>query len=128
MISSRLVEFSGSGFWSILSRWKMRGMPDVHLLKDSRTTFTRLCRRKASVKVTKYPTIVEMQSDVSVADQDRISGAPACRRRAIASKVVSMSWIPSFLILSSNSGSGMMECSLTKGKISSSACYSLSVR
>ncbi len=53
------------------------GTPDVHLLKDSWTAFTRLCRRKASVKVTTYPTIVEMQSAVSAADQDQIIGARA---------------------------------------------------
>ncbi len=76
MISIRLVEFSGLGSWSVLSRQKMRGMPDVHLLKDSRMAFTRLGRRKASVKVTTYPTIEEMQSTVSAADQDRISGVP----------------------------------------------------
>ncbi len=35
MISIRLVEFLGSGTWSVLSRRKMRGTPDVHLLKDS---------------------------------------------------------------------------------------------
>ncbi len=51
--------------------------------------FTHLCRRKASVKVTTYPTIVEIQSAVSTADQDRIIGAPAGGRRAIASKAVS---------------------------------------
>ncbi len=76
----------------------MRGTPGVHLLEDSRTAFTRLGRRKASVKVTAYPIIVEMQITMSVADQDRISGTPACRRRAIASKAVStgvksMSWL-----------------------------------
>ncbi len=65
---------------------------------------------KASVKVTMYPTIVEMQSAVSAADQDRIIGAPAGGRRAIASEAVStgvesISCIPSSLILSSNSGS-----------------------
>ncbi len=32
-----------------------------------------------------YPTIVEIQSAVSAADQDRIIGAPAGGRRAIAS-------------------------------------------
>ncbi len=72
-----------------LSRRKRRGTPDVHLLKDSWTAFTLLCRRKGSVKVTTYPTIVEMQSAVSTADQDRIFGAPAGGRRAIASKAVS---------------------------------------
>ncbi len=51
--------------------------------------FTRLCRRKASVKVTTYPTIVEIPSAVSAADQDRIIGAPAGGRRVIASKAVS---------------------------------------
>ncbi len=61
----------------------------MHLLRDSWTTFTRLCRRKASVKVTTYPTIVEIQSAVSAADQDRIIGAPAAGRRAIASSAVS---------------------------------------
>ncbi len=35
MLSIRLVEFSGSGSWSVLSRRKMRGTPDVPLLKDS---------------------------------------------------------------------------------------------
>ncbi len=35
MISIRLVEFSGSGSWSGLPRRKRRGMPEVHLLKDS---------------------------------------------------------------------------------------------
>ncbi len=35
MISIRLVELSGSGSWSGLSRRKRRGTPDVHLLKDS---------------------------------------------------------------------------------------------
>ncbi len=35
MISIRLVELSGSGSWSGLSRWKGHGTPDVHLLKDS---------------------------------------------------------------------------------------------
>ncbi len=29
MISIRLVEFSGSGSWSVLSRRKRRGTPDV---------------------------------------------------------------------------------------------------
>ncbi len=48
-----------------------------------------LCRRKASVKVTTYPTIVEIQSAVSAADQDRIIGAPVGGRRAVASKAVS---------------------------------------
>ncbi len=126
MTSIRLVEFSGSGSWSVLSCWKMRGMPDVHLLKDSWTAFTRLCRRKASVKVTTYPTIVELQSAVSAADQDRMIGVPAGRRRAIASKAVStgvksISCVPSSLILSSNSGLRMKECCLKKGEISSSA-------
>ncbi len=51
--------------------------------------FTRLRRRKASVKVTTYPTIVEIQSAVSAADKDRIIGTPAGGRRAIASKAVS---------------------------------------
>ncbi len=45
--------------------------------------------KKASVKVTTYPTIVEMQSAVLAADQDRIIGVPAGGRRAIASKAVS---------------------------------------
>ncbi len=36
-----------------------------------------------------YPTIVEIQSAVSAADQDRIIGAPAGGRRAIASNAVS---------------------------------------
>ncbi len=40
-------------------------------------------------KVTTYPTIVEIQSAVSAADQDLIIGAPAGGRRAIASKAVS---------------------------------------
>ncbi len=51
--------------------------------------FTRLYRWKTSVKVTMYPTIVEMQNAGSVADQDRIIGAPAGGRRAIASEAVS---------------------------------------
>ncbi len=89
MISVRLVEFSGSGSRSRLPRRKRRGTPDVHLLRDSWTTFTRLCRRKASVKVTTYPTIVEIQSAVSAADQDQIIGAPAGGRRAIASNAIS---------------------------------------
>ncbi len=89
MISVRLVEFSGSGSRSGLPRRKRRGTPDVHLLRDSWTTFTRLCRRKASVKFITYPTIVEIQSAVSAADQDRIIGAPAGGRRAIASSAVS---------------------------------------
>ncbi len=91
MISIRLVEFSDSRSWSDLSRRERRGMPDMHLmhlLKDSLTAFTRLCRRKASVKVTTYPTRVKMQSAVSAADQDRIIGVPAGGRRAIASKAV----------------------------------------
>ncbi len=50
--------------------------------------FTRLHRRKASVKVTTSPTIVEIQSAVSAADKDRIIGTPAGGRRAIASKAV----------------------------------------
>ncbi len=70
MISIRLVKFSGSGSWSGLPRRKRRVTPDVHLLRDSWMAFTRLCRRKASVKVTTYPTKVEIQSAVSVADQD----------------------------------------------------------
>ncbi len=89
MISIRLVEFSGSGSWSGLPRRKRRGTPDGYLLRDSWTAFTRLHRRKASVKVTTYPTIVKIQSAVSAADQDRIIGTPAGRRRAIASKAVS---------------------------------------
>ncbi len=133
MISIRLVTFSGSDSRSRLPRRKRRGMPDVHLLRDSWTTFTRLCRRKASVKVTTYPTIVEIQSAVSAADQDRIIGAPAGGRRAIASKAVStgvrsISCVPSSLILSSNSGSRTKECCLKKGEISISAWYSSSVR
>ncbi len=63
MISVRLFKFSGSR--SGLPRRKRRGTPDVHLLRDSWTTFTRLCRRKASVKFITYPTIVEIQSAVS---------------------------------------------------------------
>ncbi len=115
MISIRLVEFSGLGSWSGLSRQKRRG-----------TAFTRFCRRKASVKVTTYPTIVEMQSAVSAADQDRIIGTPEGGRRAIASKaastgVKSISCVPSSLILSSNSGSRTKECCLKKGEISISA-------
>ncbi len=35
MISIKFVEFSGSGSWSVLSCQKMRGTPDMHLLKDS---------------------------------------------------------------------------------------------
>ncbi len=35
MISIRLVDFSGSGYWSGLSCRKRRGTTDVHLLKDS---------------------------------------------------------------------------------------------
>ncbi len=35
MLSNRLVEFSGLGSWLVLSRQKMYGMPDVHLLKVS---------------------------------------------------------------------------------------------
>ncbi len=35
MISIRLVEFLGSGSWSVLSRPKRLGMPDMHLSKDS---------------------------------------------------------------------------------------------
>ncbi len=82
---------------------------------------------------TTYPTIVEMQSAVSAADQDRIIGAPAGGRRAIASKAVStgvksISCVPSSLILSSNSGSRTKECCLKKGEISISAWYSSSVR
>ncbi len=88
MISVRLFKFSGSGSRSGLPRRKRRGTPDVHLLRDSWTTFTRLSRRKASVRVTTYPTIVEIQSAVSAADQDRIIGAPAGGRRAIASSAV----------------------------------------
>ncbi len=60
MISVRLVEFSGSDSRSELPRRKRRGTPDVHLLGDSWTTFTRLCRRKASVKFITSPTIVEI--------------------------------------------------------------------
>ncbi len=86
MLSIRLVEFSGSGSWLVLSRWKMHG---THLLKDSGMAFIRLCMRKDSVKVTTYPTIVEIQSAVSAADQDRISGVSAGGRQAIASKAVS---------------------------------------
>ncbi len=56
MISVRLFKFSGSGSRSGLPRRKRRGTPDVHLLRDSWTTFTRLCRRKASVKFITYPT------------------------------------------------------------------------
>ncbi len=89
MISVRLVKFLGSGSWSGLSRRKRRGTPDLHLLKDSWTAFTRLCRRKASVRVRTYPMIVEIQSAVSAADQDRIIGAPEDGRRAIAFKTVS---------------------------------------
>ncbi len=49
-----------------------------------------------------------MHSAVSAADQDRIIGAPAGGRRAIASKAIStgvksISCVPSSLILSSNS-------------------------
>ncbi len=87
---------------------------------------TRLCRRKASVKVTTFPTIVEIQSAVSAAEQDRILGAPAGGRRVIASKAVStgvksISCVPSSLILSSNSGSRTKECCLKKGEILISA-------
>ncbi len=111
----------------------MCGTPDVHLLKDSWTAFTRLCRRTASINVTTYPTIVELQSAVSVEEKDRIIGAPAGGRRAIASKAVStgvksISCIPSSLILSSNSGPRTKECCLKKGEISISAWYSSSVR
>ncbi len=111
----------------------MCGMSDVHLLTDSWTVFTCLCRRKASVKVTTYPTIVEMQSAVSAADQARIIVAPAGGRRAIASKAIStgvksISCIPSSLILSSNFGSRMNECCLRKVEISNSAWYSSSLR
>ncbi len=125
MLSIRFVELSASGSWSFLLRRKMCGTPDVHLLKDSLTAFTHLCRRKASVKVTTYHIIVEMQSAVSVADQDRIIGAPAAGRRAIASRAVltgvkSMICVPSSLILSSNSGSRTKDCCLKKGEISSS--------
>ncbi len=84
MISIRLVEFSGSGS----PRRKRRGMPDGYLLRDSCTAFTRLRRRKASVKVMTYPTIVEIQSAVSAVDKDRIIGTLAGGRRAIASKAV----------------------------------------
>ncbi len=68
-----------------------------------------------------YPTIVEMQSAVSAADRDRKIGAPAGRRRAIASKAVStgvksISCVPSSLILSSNSGSRTKKCCLKKGE------------
>ncbi len=128
MISIRLVEFSGSGFWSVLSRQKRHGMPDVRFLKESWTAFTHFCRRKASVKVTTYPTIIEMQSPVL--DQDWISDTPACGRQAIASKSVStgvksMSCVPSSLILSSNSGSRTKEYCLKKGEISDDfgLCY-----
>ncbi len=73
---------------------------------------------------------------MSAADQDRIIGAPAGGRRAIASKAVStgvksISCVPSSLILSSNSGSRTKECCLKKGEISISADltdYSSSVR
>ncbi len=73
-----------------------------------------------------YPTIVEIQSAVSAADQDRIIGAPAGRRRALASKAVStgiksISCIPPSSILSSDSGSRTKECCLEKGEISISA-------
>ncbi len=80
MISIRLVKFLGLGSWLGLPCRKRRGTPDVHLLRDYCTAFTRLCRRKASVKVTTYPTIVEIQSAVSAADQNRIIGAG--RRKA----------------------------------------------
>ncbi len=86
---NQLVKFSGSGSWSGLARRKRRGTPDVHLLRDSCTAFTRLCRRKASFKVTTYPRIVEIQRTMSAADQDRIIGVPEGGRRAIASKAVS---------------------------------------
>ncbi len=81
---------------------------------------------KTSVKVTTYLTIVETQSAVSVADHDRIIGAPAGGRQAIASIAVStgvksISCVPSSLILSSNSGSKTKECCLKKGEISISA-------
>ncbi len=126
MISIKLVEFSGLSSWSVLSHRKMRGPPVVHLLNDSSTPFTRLCRSKASVKVITYPTIVEMQSAVSAADQDRIIGAPAGGKRAIAYKAVStgfksISCISPSLILSSNSGSRTKECCLKKGNILISA-------
>ncbi len=63
---------------------------------------------------------------VSAADQDLIIGAPAGGRRAVASKAVStgvksMIWLPSSLILSSNSRSRMKECCMTEGEILSSA-------
>ncbi len=98
----------------------------VGFITSENAPITRLCRRKASVNVTTYPTVVEKQSAVSAADQDRIIGAPAGGRRAIASKAVStgvksISCVPSSLILSSNSGSRTKECCLKKGEISISA-------
>ncbi len=86
---SQVVQILGFGVSVGITTSKRRGTPDVHLLRDSWTTFTRLCRRKASVKFITYPTIVEIQSAVSAADQDRIIGAPAGGRRAIASSAVS---------------------------------------
>ncbi len=86
---SQVGRILGFGFSVGITTSKRRGTPDVHLLRDSWTTFTRLCRRKASVKFITYPTIVEIQSAVSAADQDRIIGAPAGGRRAIASSAVS---------------------------------------
>ncbi len=85
----QVVQILGFGFSVGITTSKKRGTPDVHLLRDSWTTFTRLCRRKASVKFITYPTIVEIQSAVSAADQDRTIGAPAGGRRAIASSAVS---------------------------------------
>ncbi len=70
------------------SWWRIQQVP-FYLLKDSWTAFTHLCRMKTSVKVTKYPSIVEIQSAVSAADQDWIIVMPAGGRRAIASKAVS---------------------------------------